>query len=449
MGKHVAIIGGGPAGVEAALAAAPYADQVTIISDRPVGSWHKLMPSRVWLTAIERISALARPPLASSQAPPRVDLFDLAAVTACVRQIAQEWNIQQQERLRALGVRAILGRATFRAATRLAIETAQGSTELHADAVIVAAGSAPVFPASLAPDRRRVFSPDTIDDLPFLPRSVLVIGDGPPGFEFVHIFSRLQAAVTWLVLAGGPRSGVAPEADTYLVGMLERRGVRVAAGAPVVALERQDDRVAAVRADGTRYEAELAFVNLGQRASLGALDLTAAGLAPDAQGQVVVDDYGGTLVPGLYLVGDARQPRAASVAMAQARVAALHAVGQPVTPFEWASAVLTFNADPQVARVGRLAGEDAALQSVTIPFAEALAAHVAGRTEGFLTLTWDAGGRVAGGLAVGHLAAEALAPLALAIKLRTTVAELAALYGPHPAIGELAFIAARAAGRCV
>ena len=43
--NDIIVIGGGPAGVEAAIAVAPYADSVVIISEGPVGDWEKLMPS--------------------------------------------------------------------------------------------------------------------------------------------------------------------------------------------------------------------------------------------------------------------------------------------------------------------------------------------------------------------------------------------------------------------
>ena len=44
--NDIIVIGGGLAGVEAAIAAAPYADSVAIISEGPVGGWGKLMPPR-------------------------------------------------------------------------------------------------------------------------------------------------------------------------------------------------------------------------------------------------------------------------------------------------------------------------------------------------------------------------------------------------------------------
>ena len=44
--NDIIVIGGGPAGVEAAIAAAPYANSMGIISEGPVGDWGKLLSSR-------------------------------------------------------------------------------------------------------------------------------------------------------------------------------------------------------------------------------------------------------------------------------------------------------------------------------------------------------------------------------------------------------------------
>ena len=53
MTKHIIVVGGGPAGIEAAKAAAKAGSQVTLVSEGPVGGragWHSLLPSKVWLT---------------------------------------------------------------------------------------------------------------------------------------------------------------------------------------------------------------------------------------------------------------------------------------------------------------------------------------------------------------------------------------------------------------
>ena len=61
-----------------------------------------------------------------------------------------------------------------------------------------------------------------------------------------------------------------------------------------------------------------------------------------------------------------------------------------------------------------------------------------------MQLAYDHQRRVVGGLAVGAHAADVLAPIALAIQVSASVDDLALLYGAHPTVSELAFMAARA-----
>jgi dihydrolipoamide dehydrogenase len=440
---RLVVIGGGPAGVEAALAAAPFAEQVTLISTQPAGRWHRLLPSRIWLTALDTLQVAARLPL---ELAPNPLVFDLAAVAAQVQRVAEEWSAYQSQRLASCGVRVLVGRTAFHSARRLVVTTDEGQqVELEADRCIIATGAAPNTPATFEPDRQRVFSPDTVGDMPVLPQSVLLIGEGPIGFEFAQIFSRLGVAVTWLALTGGPRCGLDPRADSFLTTMLIRQGVIVAAGEPVVELQRYDDYVVAVRPGGQHVRADTAFVTFAQRQPDTTLDLTPAGLTPGQPSAIPLDSYGATANPSIYIVGDAARPRSASVAMAQARVAALHALGLPVEPLDWESVITTFLSNPQVAQVGRLAADDGSLRSITIPLQSCLIPYLNDRIDGFFTLAWDQQERVTGGLAIGTQAADALTPVALAIRLRATVAALATLYGPHPTISELPFIAARTA----
>ena len=446
MNKRIVVIGGGPAGVEAASTAAPFADAVTIVSDRPVGAWHQLLPSRVWLTAVDLLYAALGPFASATGELPDRSQFALAEVHAHADRIARQWRAQQARKLQDLGVRTVMGKASFQSPGRLLITNASdGDMTVEADAFIVAAGSTPFAPPPLAPDGRRVFSPGTAHEMPHLPASMIVIGDGPTGFEFVHIFSALNIDVTWLVLPGGPSCAIAPDADAFLVDMLLRRGVRIRPGEPVAELKRYQDQVAAVEPDGARYEAEMAFVTIGNRPNVAPLNLEAAGVQVDVRGSVRSDGYGQTNIEGIYIAGDARQARAGSVSMAHARVAALHATGQQTEPYDETSMVIPFLSNPQVAQVGVLSAADDSIQSVEVAMQSGLKTHISGHTEGFIKLAWNRNRQVVGGLAVGHQAADALAPVSVAIKTEATIDTLASLYGPHPAMSELPFMAARAA----
>ena len=97
---------------------------------------------------------------------------------------------------------------------------------------------------------------------------------------------------------------------------------------------------------------------------------------------------------------------------------------------------------PQVAQVGTLSGDDVA--TVAVPFAAGLKAQLGVEAEGFVKLAYGVeNGRLCGGAAIGDHAADVLAPVAVALQAKMTIVEFGRLYGAHPTVSELAFIAAR------
>jgi dihydrolipoamide dehydrogenase len=71
-------------------------------------------------------------------------------------------------------------------------------------------------------------------------------------------------------------------------------------------------------------------------------------------------------------------------------------------------------------------------------------AHLLPEGDGFVKLAYDAGdNRILGAVAVGHHAADVIAPVAVAIRAGLSMQEFGVLYGAHPTFSELAFTAAR------
>jgi pyruvate/2-oxoglutarate dehydrogenase complex dihydrolipoamide dehydrogenase (E3) component len=402
------------------------------------------MPSRVWLTALDRIKASSGPPLMHHREELKSELFDLSSIASHLRSVSESWTSHLTDQLKERNIQTVIGLASFTSSNEIAIREKDGSQQiLQADAFIIAAGSTPYFPPMLEPDSLRVFSPGTIDRITTLPKSMIVIGDGPPGFEFVHIFSQLGIDLTWLVLEGGPRTTLDPEADRFLINAFRQQAVTIEPGEPIAALERHKNKVVAVKPDGTQHEAEMAFVTVGYRPNLTPLNLAAAGLQTDNRGLLQTDDYGHTDVPSIYLVGDAKFAMPGNNAMALARISALHAVGQEVLPFDRESAMICIGLNPQVAQVGSLKG-DGGIQSICVDYKASISPHITNNTEGFVRIAWNNQKQIVGELAVGMQATEALAPVAMAIKMKASVDDLASMQGAHPTISELPFIAARA-----
>jgi pyruvate/2-oxoglutarate dehydrogenase complex dihydrolipoamide dehydrogenase (E3) component len=442
MSKHLIVIGGGPAGIEAARAAAQAGAQVALISEGPVGGragWHSLLPSKAWLAAADTAGLQQTGPFAGGGAPPAP-----GAILPWLQTVKETWSGQQGAALKALGVTIVSGVAALTSAKSVVVTDSDGheTDRLTGDALIIATGSVPSFPPNLRPNGKTVIAPRFMSALGALPASVAVIGAGATGVEAVYLFNRLGVPVTWIVDKFGVLPAYPAAAGELLADILVRRGVRLVRVEAADHIAETADGIAVVMADGSREEAALAFVAIGRTADLGRLNLAAAGLEVAAGQFPAVDSFGQTHVAGVYAVGDAAGgPMVANRATAMARVAGRHAAGAAVGPYKPEAVVAAIYSDPQVAQVGH-PGEG---KTARVAYGAGLKAHLLAETEGFVELSYDETGRVLGGVAVGAHAGDVLAPVALAIQVGATMADLAAVYAAHPTLSELAFAAARQA----
>lgn len=446
MSKQIIIIGGGPAGIEAAQAAATAGSEVTLVSEGPVGGrsgWHSLLPSKVWLSAADTAALLVESPFTGSQAIPSPD-----TILPHLQHIKQQWNAQQAAELDALRVNIVIGAASLATAKSVVVKDNEGQpvTTLTGDAIILAPGSVPFFPPNLKPDGKKIIAPRFMSALKELPASVAVIGAGATGTEVVYLFNQLGVKVTWVVDKFGVLPAFPSAAGDLMAKILVHRGVNLARVERADHFEYEGDEVAVVMPDGAREKADMVFVAIGRFPDLKRLNLDAAGLAVADRQFPDTDSFCQTSVPGIYVVGDAAgPPMVANRAMAMARVAGLHAAGADVAPFNPNAVVAAVYSEPQVAQVGIVASDDGTIQTTRVAYSTVMKAHLLSDREGFVELAYDQAGNVTGGVAVGPHAGDVLAPVALAVQVGASLNDLAAIFAAHPTLSELAFAAARQA----
>ncbi|MCB0178744.1 MAG: NAD(P)/FAD-dependent oxidoreductase [Anaerolineae bacterium] len=453
MTTHIAVIGAGPAGVAAVNAAAEAGARVTLIGAEPPGGragWHSLLPSKVLLTAADSRGLTHHfQNLGLGSVGPNPDI---EVMVQRIHALSQAWSDRQSADLTQRGVQFLKGAAAFQDSRHLRITPAEGSsTDLEADAIIIASGSVPMFPPNLKPDGGRIIAPRFVGKMRHLPQSIIVVGGGVTGAEFAYAFNRLGVNVTWLV----DEFGVLPPFDREAVGVftetLSARNVIRHEGVAADTAVAGDDGVTVTLRDGRAVQADMAFIAIGRRPDIAGLNLSAAGLPEDPRRGIVVDDYGRSSIPHIYAAGDVSGlPMTANKAMAQGYIAGRHAAGAPVDPYQADTTVEAVYTDPQVAQVGL--SESAAHEaghSVRIrrlDYGANLKAMLLNETAGFVKLIADADdNRLLGAAAVGDHATNMLTPAALGIRLGARVDDLAALFAAHPGLGELTFAAARAA----
>lgn len=176
-------------------------------------------------------------------------------------------------------------------------------------------------------------------------RRLVIIGGGFIGLEVAAVATKLGMHVT--LLEGLPRvlaRVTVPEVSAFFERVHREAGVDLRTAAKIEGFEGAP-AVSAVRlGDGTRVEADLVIVGIGQLPNVELAQ--AAGLTVD--NGITVDEYARTDDPDIYAVGDCsnhpnaflgRRARLESVqnAMEQARAAARSIAGKPETynPVPW------------------------------------------------------------------------------------------------------------------
>jgi pyruvate/2-oxoglutarate dehydrogenase complex dihydrolipoamide dehydrogenase (E3) component len=440
------IIGGGPAGTQAATYAARLGVDVTLIERDIVGGAANLwdcIPSKAMIATGGAMAYLDRAGGMGLQA--TSGRLDLEGLRQRIGTITQRLEASTVGILESQHVELVKGSAWLDGPHEVVAETADGPRRFDADAVLLATGSRPRIPDWAELDGDRVLA--TRDAYPpkELPAHFVVIGSGVTGVEFVHMFSSLGSAVTLVV----SRQQVLPRKDPEVAAVLEddflRRGVRLLKGARAVGIDRAADGVVVRCDDGRVAAGSHALLAIGSVPNAETLGLASAGVEVDPGGYVPINHHCQTNVPHVYAAGDlSGKLPLSSVASMQGRKIAEHVVGGHTVAHRHlnydkaASAIFT---EPEIADVG-LAEADAfaegrKIRVTKVPFAASAKALINNDPRGFVKIISDpATGVVLGGSIVGQHAAELISVLAVAVTAGLRVQDIVESMLVHPTLAE-------------
>ena len=154
----------------------------------------------------------------------------------------------------------------------------------------------------------RVFTSDDIMRIPERPRRLVILGGGYIAAEFAHVFSGLGTDVTLINRSDVMLRSHDREIAEQFTSLLSKR-VRVRLNQRLASVEEAGDgSITVVTADrnGVEYEyaADAILMAVGRQRNFEALNLSAAGIDVNADGQIHVDAQQRTNVPGVWALGD-------------------------------------------------------------------------------------------------------------------------------------------------
>lgn len=326
---RVVVIGGGPAGVSAALHAAGLGAEVTLIERGRVGG-----------TALNRGPAPVRTLARAARLMrdwsswetfglrgPRPDI-DVAATLANSQRVAAYLYERKRiaDHIRSEGVELVEEAGDARFVDANTVTTADGRT-WTADRIIIAAGGRPGrLPI---PGAEFGLTYEDLRSLTSLPERVCIIGAADTGCQLASILADFGCTVTLVEYA--PRIVTRSDVDVSIAleHAFRNRGIDVVTGAAVhelVALEPGVRVLYRVGDEARTLDVDAAFFAVGWPGNTDTVDVATAGVATE-RGYVTVDAYTATNVAHIFAAGDVDgNSMLVSSATLEGRVAAENAV---------------------------------------------------------------------------------------------------------------------------
>lgn len=329
--KHydVVVIGSGPGGEGAAMQCAKEGKHTAIVElSTQLGGecLHRgTIPSKALRHSIQRyIESMSNPLVTGHFASRELDFPQLLSATRKIIDKEASLNMTHYERNR---VDVYNGRARIVAPHEIDITSPSaigGSEKISAETIIVATGSRPYRPPEIKFDDRIVDS-DTVLDLNFTPRSIMIYGAGVIGCEYASIFKGLGVKVTLI----NHRSKLLEFLDDEIIDALSYHlrelGVVIKHGEEYDKVERDGDNVLLYLKSGKVVKAEALLWANGRSGNTKDLFAFDSEIRIDHRGQIEKNENFQTALPHIYAVGDVSGPPAlASAAFNQGRFAGLH-----------------------------------------------------------------------------------------------------------------------------
>jgi dihydrolipoamide dehydrogenase len=446
----VAIIGGGPGGYVAAIRAAQLGLSAAVFERDRVGglclNWG-CIPSKAILRNADVVNLVrdAHKWGITVENP----AFDLGSAIDRSRKVVDQLVSGVEGLLRESKVDVVLGSATIKDRNTIIVD----GKAYKAKNIILATGASTRSLPSAPVDGTVVMTSREALEVRTPPARAVIIGAGPVGVEFAHIWASYGTDVTLVEMLDTLVPLEEPDAGRLLKRSFEARGITCLVKTKVDAVQvyGPSAKVTVSDAEGARtLDADVVLVAIGFVPHTQGLNLDQLGVATE-RGFIAIDGQMQTTVPGIYAIGDVTgKLMLAHVAMQQGVIAAEHIAGQQPPSLDYIQMPRATFCQPQIGSIGYT--EDQAkkagfkVKTGRFPLTALGKAIAIGETEGFVKVVADEPtGQVLGIHIVGHDANDLLGEATIVALLEATTIEVGFAVHAHPTMTEAIKEAALAA----
>lgn len=391
------VIGSGPAGEGASMKLAKCGQRVAMIEHyREVGGgcthWGTI-PSKALRHSVQMVSRYREDPVFRKHAG-HIDIswqeLVKSAQTVIDKQVAMREQFYYRNR-----VDLHHGTASFIDANSVKVALKNGSEEIcTAKNIVIATGSLPYRPDDVNFDNSHICDSDTILDIDFVPRSVIIYGAGVIGCEYASIFGNLGVKVDLVNTRDRLLSFLDAEIAEAVGYHFRELGVTVRNNETYESIESHGDSVVLNLESGKRFKADVLLWANGRSGATDHLNVANAGLKVNNRKQIEVDEFYRSSVQHIYAVGDVvGAPGLASAGYDQGRFAGAH-IGEGHSDSQLITDIPTgIYTDPEISCIGLTEAE---LTEKKVPyevgrslFRSIARAQITGQTTGMLKILFN------------------------------------------------------------
>lgn len=298
----IIVIGGGPGGYSAGIAAARKGKKVALFEKEHLGGTCLnvgCIPTKYLVdkaNAMEKVRALVKKDIFRD-----AGSFSFKQIQKGKGEVTGKLVGGVKYLLQKAGVTVINGEAELK---KDRIVVCSGK-EYQAENVIIATGSVPMMIP--VPGHEYCIDSTGALNLKSLPRSMVVMGGGVIGLELACAFAAYGTDVTVVEMMPELMPREQKEAVKIVVKELKRLGIALKLGAKMLRIEKNGGMLKAVyEIDGKEEytDCEQVLMAAGRKTNLSGIDAEALGLEMDKKKCIVVDSHQRTNLPGVYAIGD-------------------------------------------------------------------------------------------------------------------------------------------------
>ncbi len=281
-------------------------------------------------------------------------------------------------------------------------------------------------------------------DLKTAPKRIAVVGGGVIGLEMASYFNSIGSEVTVIEMMDKIAGPTDKEISALLQKNYAKRGVKFLLGAKVTAVNgKPGDGTVTCEIDGKTEQipADLVLVSVGRRARTAGIGLETVGVQLE-RGAIVTDEYSRTSVPGIWAAGDVNgKSMLAHTAYREGEVAVNNMLGKK-DRVDYRSIPAVIYTNPEVASVGESvesaakAGIKATEHTISLRYSGRYIAENEGG-DGIVKIVIGEHREILGVHMIGSYASEIIFGAAAMVAKAERVEDVRRVVFPHPSVCEV------------